>query len=92
MTIFGDDPPDRDPPAMKYLAEFLDEHITDEKARAEGHHLLRQLRRERKAFALGVRVTLDYMLEHNKLPQGKRPQARDEICRAPDFERTDKDR
>jgi hypothetical protein len=70
----------------------LDAHITDETARAEGDDLLRQLRRERKAFALGVRVTLDYMLEHYELPQGERPEARDQMCRAPDFERTDKDR
>jgi hypothetical protein len=70
-----------DPPAIKFLEEFLRTRICDEKTLEEGLSLLRFLRTERASFFVGVYATLDYMLDHNELSEGERPSP--QICLVP---------
>jgi hypothetical protein len=70
-----------DPPAIKFLEEFLRTRICDEKTLEEGLSLLRFLRTERASFFVGVYATLDYMLDHNELPKEERPSP--QICLVP---------
>jgi hypothetical protein len=56
-----------EPPLYEQFETFLRTHIRDETTLADALSQLTMIRRERDAFMLGIRATLEYTRAYNEL-------------------------
>lgn len=73
---------DDDLPAAKALEDFLRTNVSDEKALNSALRLLTLVVLQQRSVQLGIRATIQYMIEHGELRRERHP--KDEICLVPE--------
>jgi hypothetical protein len=71
-----------DSPIFREFEDFLRTNVSDEKTLDDALRLLTLVFLQQRSVQVGIRATLQYMIEHGELRRESHP--RDEICLVPD--------